>query len=1131
MRYKGIYHGQYGVEFKETPSSLKAKRAFVMPGQGSSYPGMFSAQLQSTQEFKKYFQIADHICSYFDLLPISHYLTNPSVLPKEQMHIYRNCALFCVEVAAAEYLLNKDIQVSAVTGHSFGECAGLVLCGIIDFETMFSVVVHRNLACPPANDLGVMIALTGTIEKIDEVMKIPQTYLANTNSAKQLVISVGAASKDKVIQTLRKARIPHIPLNQLPQPYHSPLMEPYRLKIEERIKSLRITPNKPKYDFYSGVSHSWITSENYNQVNYVELLAKQITEPVDFVDQIQALRERGINSFYEVGPGKMLATSIQSILTDQQINIRNFETVFSQFERKESENIEMDMKLVESPWFKKIKNVIQTVTGYKSEDINIAHSFQKDLGIDSIKKAEILFKIINQESMGASSDFAITRFNSIYQAVEYLENYSDVVDPLRKNHETKIELLSGEWLLDHSYQNHVFDKAKSNYEIIRKPFSVDFLNEAYPEIIKADNKGLRPILAIELHEAAAPEFIEKFHNSYKQFMSKNPPKFGICLIDRTLNKEFFGFAGLWKSLRKENGKSIVCYIHSPEDSLTDQQIFRDYSFSPLRDIRYENGIRYINDFKSLTLKEEGGKVRPSCKVVAVGGSKGIGFEILSRFPVNEGDSLLLLGRTEVEHPEIALQLSQLQKYWPEFAYKKIDAFDYDSLEKAVSDFAGANKGIDFVINSCGYETSQIFETRDNESIAGEVKSKILPAQNILKLNEHFKIGKMLHFTSAVSQFGNKGQAVYAYSNGVIEQLCSQHKNAHAVAWGPWEKVGMTMNEGILQKIREWGISLISPEVGAQLTFQMLFAKTLPSTIVVMDFKDIFLFNVDRYKTGTDSPILGEIQNGFEAVFYKEIDLKREAYLGEHLILKKHVIPGAYFLAQIMALSRVQFCRLVGIEKFSIQNLLILEDGYGYAKLQGFFRPPHEFSIYSLVPHCAGNYNPEMMPAMTQSPPYQPTHNLDLNAMYNDGIFDFGTKFQVVQAATVDEKQQVRLNIDTELWPKLSGDLFFDFFLACFETAFQSMTLQASFTKGAVTLPSSVGKVIFDSSIEVTRHISMLPIVKKIQEKNMVADVLMVNSHGQTFCMYQDVQVTLHYFDNAKPIPKKSISHESLQMQI
>ena len=54
MRYKGIYHGQYGVEFKETPSSLKAKRAFVMPGQGSSYPGMFSAQLQSTQEFKKY---------------------------------------------------------------------------------------------------------------------------------------------------------------------------------------------------------------------------------------------------------------------------------------------------------------------------------------------------------------------------------------------------------------------------------------------------------------------------------------------------------------------------------------------------------------------------------------------------------------------------------------------------------------------------------------------------------------------------------------------------------------------------------------------------------------------------------------------------------------------------------------------------------------------------------------------------------------------------------------------------------------------------------------------------------------------------------------------------------------------
>ncbi len=862
MKYQGLYHGSYEVDFVKNEKPAVLKRAYVIPGQGASTPGMFLEEMATNQEFRAVFSLADQIGSFFDLLPISNYINSPQSLPKDRIHIYRSCALFCSEVAIGKHFIGHHLLPEFITGHSFGECAALVLSGIIDLESMVNVVIHRNLICPQPNELGTMIALTADMEKYSQLISIPGVFLANKNSQKQIVISVAKEANEAALAKIRELRIPHILLQQLPQPYHSPLMEPYRVKMEKRIREMKLIASEPRFPVFSGVSHSWIEAQSYKDFDYSHILSAQIVEPVDFIGQIEALNARGANVFYEMGPGKMLGSSIGSILKGKQFSCKDAESLLGRLSQERRKNTLSDAKvkdLSQSNWFGKIKNMIASVTGYQPDAIAIDHSFQNDLGIDSIKKAEILFKLISQENIGSGTDFSVTSFNTIYQIVEYLENYSEEVDPLRINYEKKIEVLQPV-LTEAQLPGHQFAKISGDKISVLELFSVE---QAFTKALHfaTQNKeaNTQVLVLLRLHSEQLNvelQLIQELHKDYLEFIQQQKDEpISFCLVDSSKNANFRPLASLWKSLVRERGNYSFKYICADHHAITPEIAAQEIALSASKDIVYRNSKRFVREFKAVETAAPIADTSPKT-IVAVGGSRGINFEILRHYSHANRDKLILIGRSAATEASLQSNLNELKKHWPAFEYCMADARDAAQLAKVIESIHAQYGGIDLLINSTGMEVSELFDQRDSSGLVEEFNSKILPVLHLEMISEKLKIKKLFHFTSVVAHFGNKGQALYSYCNALIECL-SEKSGSKSISWGPWEHVGKTENEGILQRIKEWGISLVSPEEGAKIAEELFYGSSVQTLSIVMDYKDIALLNLNSFIDAKVSPLLGE----------------------------------------------------------------------------------------------------------------------------------------------------------------------------------------------------------------------------------------------------------------------------------
>ncbi|MES2855964.1 MAG: KR domain-containing protein, partial [Bdellovibrionota bacterium] len=653
-------------------------------------------------------------------------------------------------------------------------------------ETMFSVVVYRNVLAPPAGQLGGMLAVSGTEENLKSLLAQPGVYQANRNSLKQFVLSYSSAAREPLLAQLRKDRIAHLILHQLPQPYHSPLMNDFRDTLAVRLSTMAIPVFEPTYPVYSGVLHGWIDRTNFKKFDYVKLLADQATEPVDFVTQLEAVAEMGATSYYEVGPGRMLETSIRSVLRDKVLAYRDTDTILKGIGSIKREKAESTEKLAKSKWFDKIKTAIKTVAGYKTEDIDIAFSFQNDLGIDSIKKAEILFKIINDEQVSSSSDFSVSRFSTIYQAVEYLENYSEASDPLRQTHESVTSLIKGDWREVPLPKHFMFQQKLGQYDILRLQPSlsgaIEFFDQIQSFAVQAKSRGLKPVAALEFtNQTFEPEaLLSAFHEGYARMMARGQTlSFDLILIDHSTSEKFRPIGAAFKSLRKEANLGRFLYLNT-DRAVTDIDLAYEMIANSIRDVRYNGDKRFMREFSQISVDRRFSRDRANL-VVAVGGSRGINFEVLRRYPVIPGDRLVLVGRSAAMKPEVSANLEILKKHWPSFTYTTADALKYEDLNSAIGNAVGEAK-IDVLFNACGIEVSQSFDEKDRDDVKNEFRSKWLPFENIERIKKERAIEKLIHYSSALTEFGNRGQVVYAFSNGLIERECA--KSGSIASGGP-----------------------------------------------------------------------------------------------------------------------------------------------------------------------------------------------------------------------------------------------------------------------------------------------------------------------------------------------------------
>lgn len=280
-------------------------KAYLFPGQGAQFPGM-AKDLYSNQHAAELFEQANEIIG-FRISDIMFAGTDDEL---KQTNVTQP-AIFLHSVILAK-ALGASFLPDMVAGHSLGEFSALVAASALSFEDGLKLVIARANAMQKACQAhpSTMAAILGLADdvvericaEIDDVV-VP----ANYNCPGQLVISGTITGIDLACQKLTEAGAKRALKLNVGGAFHSPLMEPARVELQQAIESTHIL--KPICPIFQNVDPRPITDPQQIKSN----LITQLTGAVRWTQTIEQMLAGGATEFIEVGPGNVLQGLVKKV--------------------------------------------------------------------------------------------------------------------------------------------------------------------------------------------------------------------------------------------------------------------------------------------------------------------------------------------------------------------------------------------------------------------------------------------------------------------------------------------------------------------------------------------------------------------------------------------------------------------------------------------------------------------------------------------------------------------------------------------------------------------------------------------------------------------------------------------------
>ncbi len=302
--------------------------ALVFPGQGSQYIGMGKEFFDSFDFVKEIFEKGEKITE----LPLKKLcFEGPFEELTETLNL-QTCItitnIACYEVLSSE-LKKKGITPSFVAGHSLGEYSALYAGGVLSLEDVLIAVKERGKLMDEEGKKSnsAMYAVIGfPLSELEKIVKEAKdtVVISNYNSPKQFVISGKTPAVDEIAEKVKDAGAKRVVKLKVSAGFHSPLMKNAEAKFSQVLDSL--SWNDPQIPFVSNV-----TGKEENSATIIkELMKKQITSSVRWIDCVEYMYNKGVKLFVEAGPKKVLSGLISQILEEKDFqcyNIENFETL------------------------------------------------------------------------------------------------------------------------------------------------------------------------------------------------------------------------------------------------------------------------------------------------------------------------------------------------------------------------------------------------------------------------------------------------------------------------------------------------------------------------------------------------------------------------------------------------------------------------------------------------------------------------------------------------------------------------------------------------------------------------------------------------------------------------------------
>jgi len=281
--------------------------ALVFPGQGSQAVGMGKALAEAFAPARQVFDDVDAALGE----SLSDTIWSG---PGETLTLTENAqpALMAVSIAALRVLeqeagLNIGRDVAFVAGHSLGEYSALAAARAISVADAARLLRIRGRAMQKAVPVGVgaMAAILGM--DLDKVTAICNDAAqgevcepANINSPEQIVISGNTAAVERAAKLADERGAKKAKLLPVSAPFHCALMKPAQDRLEADLTAIRM--QKPVYPVACNVDASLVTDEQ----RAGDTLLRQVTGSVKWDACVRLLISQGVDTFIEVGPGKVL---------------------------------------------------------------------------------------------------------------------------------------------------------------------------------------------------------------------------------------------------------------------------------------------------------------------------------------------------------------------------------------------------------------------------------------------------------------------------------------------------------------------------------------------------------------------------------------------------------------------------------------------------------------------------------------------------------------------------------------------------------------------------------------------------------------------------------------------------------
>lgn len=284
-------------------------KAYVFPGQGAQFIGMGKDLYDKSTLAKEMFEKANTILG-FRITDLMFAGTDEDL---KQTKVTQPAIFLHSTILAA--VLGESFKPDMVAGHSLGEFSALVANKTLSFEDGLLLVSKRAMAMQKACEKtpSTMAAILGVDDKIvEDVCKSINDVVvpANYNSPGQIVISGSNEGIDKAIEILKEKGAKRALKLSVGGAFHSPLMEPARLELEEAIRNTNF--RKPICPVYQNVNAKHSDNPEIIKAN----LVSQLTSPVKWTQTVINMISDGATSFVEVGPGSVLQGLIKKVNRD-----------------------------------------------------------------------------------------------------------------------------------------------------------------------------------------------------------------------------------------------------------------------------------------------------------------------------------------------------------------------------------------------------------------------------------------------------------------------------------------------------------------------------------------------------------------------------------------------------------------------------------------------------------------------------------------------------------------------------------------------------------------------------------------------------------------------------------------------